>query len=218
MREPVAWSRSTGVCLLAGGAVAAFVNVALPHDDNDLAMVTLVAESETWALLHAALFVAVLLLLAGLRGVLDALRPSRLEGVTEGALWVGGGLLLAAVVVAGVAMDKAADNFVAVARTPDGSGAFFQALGFDRLSYALYAASYVVLLGAGTALLGLMLRRTHSGLAAGGIVAGGLAACVGVFELVQRDMDVNLLSVLSASLVIAWVLVIGVFGVLRGRR
>ena len=138
----MAWSKPSGLCLATGSLLAAGLNLALPHDDDPHRFVALVAESDVWGLLHAGLVVAVLLVAAGLHGVLDATGADgpRRTGLGDGALWVGTGLMLAGLLVAGVAMEKAADDFVG-AIPEDRAATFFSVVSFDRLSYALFAGA-----------------------------------------------------------------------------
>ena len=220
----VAWSRAAGACLVAGALLTGALNLLLPHDDDDLAFIELVAASDEWRWLHAGLVVGALLVVGGLHGVLASVRSAipRLASLGEGALWVGAGLLLSGLVVAGVSMDKAADNFVA-AVPEDRSAVFFQAVGFDRLSYALYAAAFVTLLGAVPVVAGVGLWRSREpALGIGGVVSGVAGASAGFAELVVRDVDTNAIATAASTLVILWCLVVGavslVFGVREGRR
>ena len=219
----MAWSKPSGLCLATGSLLAAGLNLALPHDDDPHRFVALVAESDVWGLLHAGLVVAVLLVAAGLHGVLDATGADgpRRTGLGDGALWVGTGLMLAGLLVAGVAMEKAADDFVG-AIPEDRAATFFSVVSFDRLSYALFAGAAVVLLGLVPILLGAALRRDHPVLGLTGLAAGGLAAVVGLAELVVRDVDTSLLYLAGSLAVTLWCLAVGaaplVFGVREGRR
>ena len=218
MRE-VGPTRVDAICLISGSLVTGVLNLLLPHDDDDQAFFELVAGSEAWRWLHAGLVVGAVLVVVGLHGALRSTREviPRLAPLGEGALWVGTTLLLAGLVVAGLAMDRAADDVVA-APAHDRSAAFFQAVGFDRLSYALYAAAFVTLLGAVPVVLGIGLRRSEPALGHTGVIVGSASAATGFLELVVRGTDTNAAATVASSLVILWCLVLGAFGVLRSRR
>ena len=208
--------RAHGVSLVAGSLLALVCNVALPHDQDDFAFVQLVARSDAWPWLHAGLFVAVLLVVTGLLGVaavaLAAGTP--LRSIANGALLIGSSLMLTGLVTAGVALRKAADNTVMVLETqgsgPDLSGSFFSALGFDRLSYALYGGAAIVLLGVVPMAIGVGMYQFLGQrlLGAFGVLAGALSAVTGFVQLVAETSTRNLFLVASIATT-AWVMVTG---------
>jgi hypothetical protein len=207
----VRWGRVESVAVILGSILAAACNLALPHEDDDLEFIERVARSDAWPWLHTGLFVAVLLILVGLNGLVSVVRTNQPTpaSLASGALLVGGALMLSGLAVAGVALRKAADNF-AVAIEQDRAGSFFSALGFDRLSYALYAAAGVVLLGIAPVVLGWALWQDgrSRALAAGGVVAGVLGIVAGLVQL-TAEVDTFVLYLCASLAVTVWSLAVG---------
>jgi predicted ferric reductase len=203
--------RGLAASLIVGSLLALACNVALPRESDDGRYITRIASSDSWPWLHAALIVAVLLIVLGLYGLAAELRE-RLPMITivgSGMVTLGGGLMVSALAIAGVALRKASDNFVG-AIPIDRPATFFSAVSFDRLSYALFGAAAVVLLGVVPIILGEGLwmteRRAVGALGVGAGVAGVVA---GIVQL-TAEMDTSLLYLVASLAVTVWTLALGV--------
>jgi hypothetical protein len=89
------------------------------------------------------------------------------------------------------------------------SGSFFSALGFDRLSYGLYAAAAILLLGVLPIAIGLgLLRGGRRSVGVLGVIAGTLSVATGVVEF-TLEVGTFELYLVSSVAVTAWVIVSG---------
>ena len=203
--------RGAAAALIGGSLLAAVCNVALPRESDDGAFLDRIASSDTWPWLHAGLVVAVLLIVVGLYGLIVDLRTAApaTTAAASGLTTLGAGLMVSALAIAGVALRKAADNFAGAIES-DRAATFFSAISFDRLSYALFGAAALVLLGAVPVLLGTALwSDQRRGVGALGVAAGVAGVIAGIVQL-TAEMNTSTLYLAASLAVTAWSLAVGV--------
>lgn len=222
--DRLAQIRLGAVLTIAGALLALVGNVLHPDLPADpAAVLTMVATSPTWGLLHVCIMASVVLLVGGLAGlsqIADAPLPRALARLSLVVALPGAAVMLVGMAIDGFAAKALADQW-AGATGADSAALFPVAVAVESVQTALFHTWAALFVGAPFLLLGV------SGLMPGGgfprwlgliaVVGGGGALYAGVTGYLHAPAS-GLLFAVSALLVTLWALVAGVIAWRRTGR
>lgn len=214
---------ATGALLLAAGSLALVGNLVHPRFSGDAHDVyRQIAGSSAFAVADVILLFALMILVAGLTGLVSDVRESSSSARLGYLAALGGGVI--AVAQTGVELygyRQQAKVFVDIVGARQ-DGAYWATGAIDGMNAALFATWTVVLLGLAPVLISLALasgRGRWRWLDVVGVVAGLICGSVGVYDLLHADQSSANVPFLAGSLLFTfWVLGTGWLMVAKSRR